>query len=490
MNHLILIILINIMTFSINIGTNVETTSYQLTGDLGTQSTFGLLLDRLLDNQEFRVNPPDIRDSILSIWSSTIFKPTTNNLNIPYIGIDTLNPENRDLKDRKILIGKRNSGNDVMSNSLLTSDYDILFYNTKLDVNNQTKISLLSGINSNNFQNSPFIKSQISGTSSSFEFNSNSNINISSSDNILINGFKLPSGDSAFNNRIITWNSNQNSMTFDNINNQLPSDIGTSSQPLDIYGDPVNVNGFELYFSDNRKSPVEIGDIKYGNTFESISISDMLKRIIYKYLPPMVSIKILPPYQMGYAEFGLVPSVNLEFSIFKRTLSTSIATLSNMLPSTYPAIISDNYITITDTASGFITSPLNTNGINFTISVNDGTQSTSSSVNLRGIYPYFYGFLNNSVINSSNLLNLTKLIEDKSDKDIAIQTSPGFFYFIYDSLYGDISEVLDINNNLVTFEYYEQTLSSPNGFWVNKNFKIYKIDNLSQDDITFYRFKY
>jgi hypothetical protein len=491
------------MTFSINTNTNIESTSYRLNGDIGHNSTFNNLLERLPNNIDGEINPVDIRDIMLSLFSSIVFKlTTTNDSNIPYIGIDTLNPNDKDLKGIKIFLGKR--GN-IISNSFISrwqayGDYDILFYNTKKDTQQQstTKISILSGINSSNFINAPFIQSQtIFGTSSvSFDFNSLGDLSLSSLDtydsNLLINDFKLPKSASASNNKVISWSSDENSMLFDSLNNQLSSTIGTSSQSLYIFGNPTNLNGYDFNFTDNRKSTIEIGDIKLGESFNNFSISEMLQRMIYQYLPPFSTIKILPPHEKRYVEVGTIPEISLEFSIFRRTFNTNVAALLNMNPGTYPAITSQNYLSITATASGLISSPLNTIGVTFSVIVGDGTQSTTSSTNIRGIYPYFYGFSSQGSINTSNILQLNKIIEDKSNKDIIIQPGSGFFYFIYDSLYGDLDEILsdtglDITNQ---FDDFEQTLSSPTGFWVNKTFKVYRINNLETNIPIIYKFKY
>jgi hypothetical protein len=485
------------MTFSINTDTDIESTSYQLSGDLGEQSTFNSLLGRLPNNIEGKINPVDIRDIMLSVWSSTVFKLTTaTGSNIPYIGIDTLKPDDKDLKGKKILLGKKQyQSNDTISDSLVNSDYDILFYNTKRDTQQQftTKINILSGINYSNFINAPFIQSQtIFGTSSvSFDFNSLGDINISSSD-ILINDYKLPNSASASNSKVISWSSNESSMVYDNLATQLASTIGTSSQTLDIFGNPTNINGYDFNFTDSRRCPIEIGDIKLGENFNNFNISELLQRIVYQYLPPISTIKILPPNDKGYVEVGIVPNISLEFSIFRRTFNTNVATLLNMNPGTHPAIISQNYSSITSTASGLIFSTLNTTGVTFSVTVSDGTQSTTSSTNIRGIYPYFYGFSSQGSINNSNISQLNKIIEDKSNKDIIIQPGSGFFYFIYDSVYGDLDKILnDIDIDVTNqFDEFEQTLSSPTGLWVNKTFKVYRISELETNIPIIYKFKY
>lgn len=478
------------MTFSINTGTNTESISYQITGFLGTQSQFDSLISRLPDNTDGFINPSDLRDFMLSTWSSTIFKLTTaTGSNVPYVGIDTLNPDDNDLKDKKILLGKKQyQSNDIVTDDLINSDYDVLFYNTKNDNQQQftTKISLLSGIT--NFQNSPFIQSQtIFGTTSvSFDFNSNEDINITSQE-IEINDYKLPNSASASDGKVISWSND--SMVYDNLTSQFPSTVGTSSQSLDIFGNPTNINGYDFNFTDNRKCSIEIGDVKLGESFINFSISEILQRMIYQYLPPISNIKLLPPNEKEYVEVGLTPNVVLEFSIFKRTLNTNTATLLNMIPGTFPAITTtQGYSSVNATASGLITSPLDISGVTFSITVSDGVQSTNSSTNIRGIYPYFYGFSSQESI--SNLSQLINLVESKSDKNIIIQPGSGFFYFIYDSDYPNLTEILDQDNLVVDFDLSTQTLSSPTGLWVNKEFKVYRINSLSTSIPIIFKFKY
>jgi hypothetical protein len=45
-----------------------------------------------------------------------------------------------------------------------------------------------------------------------------------------------------------------------------------------------------------------------------------------------------------YAEVGTYPTPVLSYTITKRTLSTETTALSNMIPSSYPSIVSNNQI--------------------------------------------------------------------------------------------------------------------------------------------------
>ena len=74
-------------------------------------------------------------------------------------------------------------------------------------------------------------------------------------------------------------------------------------------------------------------------------------------------------------------------------------------------------------------------------------------------------------------MGLTKLVEVQNDKEIYIIGNSGeYLYFIYDANYPDLSQIIDGNgNNIITF--FSQSvlsLSSPQSYWSNKLFKVYK----------------
>ena len=135
-------------TYSINVGSPTE--AHRL-------ATIEDVLNLLPDNLEKLVNPIDIRSVVYSTWENSVFKQLTGSASIEYIGI------HRDDIYNKIYFGKKQlSSNDIMSSSLLNSDVDTFFYNTKSDSNlsNQyTKISILSGTNSGWYNIAPYMRS-------------------------------------------------------------------------------------------------------------------------------------------------------------------------------------------------------------------------------------------------------------------------------------------------------------------------------------------
>ena len=477
-------------TFSINIGTSTEATSYPLV----SYSDVDYFLYSLIDNESKLINPQDLRDTILSLYSSSGFKVTNSAVSTKeYIGIDTLNPSDRDYK-KPILLGKRafsgtfsyTNSHDILSTFNFSNDgSDIYFYNTKRDTidNNETKIRILAGTSLGLHNNSPYLRTQrVTSTSSlSFDIVNTSifgNINVQSDyGTVSINDITFPtiseSSASASNLKTLKWNNGKlvwDDITYGNLNY-----IGMTGVDLQIFGTPVSVNGYSLLLDDSRLMPLKVNDMVVGTTFSQEPISEVIKKLLYTYLKPQCVIKILPPYNLGYSEVGTFPTPVVQYSITKRTYPTFAASLTNMIPGIYPAISTPGQVTQTSTSNGVVITPITTAVTTFTITVTDGTQSATASTSIKGIYPYFYGYSTLPSMTNIGLGSLTKLVEDKSSKNLIVSGS-GNLYFIYDSTYGTLSNIYDWNGNTASgsFSYATQIFSSPSGLWAAKQFYVYK----------------
>jgi len=485
-------------TFSINIGTSTESTSFQLVGGTGYSPDYLTdILDRLEDNTSKQISPTVLRDTLLSLYTSSPFKETSpTGSNTEYIGIDTLDPNGKDLK-KKIFIGKRSfsgtysyqSTDDIINSTLFGSDVDIFLFNTKIDTIPQTttRIGILSG-SSSNFGVYPFIQSQVvSGVSQSLslDFVNQSGDVILNSDYgfVSVNNTNFPgisqSTASASNGKVLFYENG--SLGWSDITIPSLSFIGTTGSQIDIYGTPVNVNSFPLEFTDSRMVPLVVSDITAGSTFSNQPITEMLRRIIYPYLGPKCTISILSPYNSGYVEVGTFPTPTIQFTITKRTLPTLLTSLGNMIPSVYPPISTAGQTTVTSTSNGIVISPVVSGSTIFTVGVTDGTQSSTATASLTGIYPFFYGFSTTNIMDSTNLGGLTKLVEPKGDKIIDI-SGTGNYYFVYDYDYGTLSNIYDSVGNTASgsFSSTYSVLSSPTGLWAGKQFYVYKWDSVPQ----------
>ena len=475
----------------------------------------------LADNTTSYIIPKYLRDALLSTWDSIAFKETmASGSSIYYIGIDsgeaddlTVKP-NRDLTVNKILIGKRSySGtqsytmsHDIMSKELIESDTDVYFYNTRPDIQSQqsTSVAFLAGTETELHQFAPYIQNQVvtspGGTnSSSLDFiapNGSIYIISKAQDNlggdmsigatVSINNIVFPSigTSSAYQSSVgvdkknLIWRNGE--LAWEQIEFPMVSWIGITGSRFNIYGSSVRCNSHPIEFTDSRFVASPIGDIALGSTFKSMSIADVIRKIVYEYLAPSCTLS-LGLGQSAYLEVGTFPTISLEYSMTKMTNATKPTRLINMIPSTLPAVTSSGQITVSGDARGVVITPLMATVSTFTIKASDGENTNSASVSVSGVYPYFYGFTSSTVLNIAALAFMQKSVEEKGNKSYDI-TGSGNFFFAYDADYGPLSQILDPSNaNIISsFSTSIRTLSSPTGLWASKQYRVYQLNGMPQ----------
>lgn len=336
------------VTYSINVGTNLE--AYR-------KSDIISVLKDIPDNTHKLISPKDIRDAFLSTWANSPFKQTKNTSGIEYIGIDSGNPANRDIK-QKILLGKRSYANlDIMTDNLLgNTRADIYIYNTKPDsylTQSSTKVAILAGTNSLLYENAPYIESRVVGSTNHFEFRNPSLFNgpisiFSSTGRVAINGILFPTvsenTSNAANGRILKYSGSYpngylkwSEITFDETN------VGTLGLPTNIYGSPVKLNGHSLEFVDSSVVPNTIGGVSAGFSFPSNSynspitatmqnwpLSEVLRKVLYPYVEPTLSLSVVDNATGStYAVAGSSITVNLTYllTIYPRTEDEYVSNL-------------------------------------------------------------------------------------------------------------------------------------------------------------------
>lgn len=441
-------------TFSINIGTPTE--AYR------KPDIYSVLQD-LPDNTSKLIAPKDVRDAVFSVWANSVFKQTTGTASIEYIGIDSNNPSNRDIK-QKIYIGKRNvAGTDIMSNSLLSNsnDTDIFFFNTKPDTSSQsiTKISILAGTNSTLYTYAPYLKSEfIAGTAGdklNLEIVNPSlyagPVNIySSTGRVAINNIIFPtvaeSSASASNGKILRYNGvyPNGSLIWSNDTVSI-ANIGATGSPTTIYGSPVLVNGFSLEFVEDTPMPLAVGGFDIGMTFSSGSymngtysqdwpIVAILDRILYPYIPPVLSLSLVNSV-LGtiYSEVGVTASLVFSYSITR--YSEDIAdsqilgtTFSGITFSALPGSILSGTLSGSTFSIGTASPPMVTK--NYVLQVSDSVVSAfthSATASVKFVTPTMHGFDFIEVIDISTATIVCSLLS----RDIIPAPGSQSVYFNY-----------------------------------------------------------
>ena len=422
-------------TFSINSGQLTETTR--------KPNIFSVLND-IQDNTQKLISPRDVRDAFLSTWANSPFKITTPNslANFEYIGIDSNNPNNRDIKE-KILLGKRSYGNlDVMSDYLLGSDTDIFLFNTKSDSlpQNSTKIGILSGTNSTLYRYAPYIESVVNSSETAVDLNiinpgTNSAINIlSTTGRVAINQVLFPTVaetfGSASDGRILRYRGSYPSgyLKWEDPTITLNT-IGTPGYATNIYGSTVSVNGYPIEFIDDDSVPNTIGGIQMGSSFSASSffntntstyqnwpVTEVLKELLYPYVPPVLELSVVNTVTgTTYAEVGTTASVviNSKITTYQRNNSEKIQNYQ-IIPNT-----SYTGLSFSGTPSSFVAHTILTTTYStvvgtktWTLNVSDSsliTFSYSKTVTIQYVYPVYYGFTS-SIITSINFNSIVSTL--------------------------------------------------------------------------------
>jgi hypothetical protein len=280
------------------------------------------VLNVLPDNTAKEISPKDVRDSVYTLWYNNILKPTSvSGSSVKYIGMDQYelrDSTSGDLMYPKMFFGKKQvSGQFIMNDNLLGQDVDFFFYNTKDNstaANYDTTIAILAGTGtylSNNALIAPSLQAKVvtdpNGSYLNFNISNSSfvqdpngtqsggDINIKSDKGFIsLNNFYFPKFSDHFGQAgsqkdgyvlKYKWVLDRAIGVWESAFSQSITDI-SSSGPVTISGNPVIINGFN--FSDSNIVATAIGGINAGETFSNVSVMDMIRRIVYTYVPPIV----------------------------------------------------------------------------------------------------------------------------------------------------------------------------------------------------------
>lgn len=467
-------------TFSINIG--------QLTEATRKPDIFSVLND-IQDNTQKLISPRDARDAVFSTWANSPFKVTTPNSlsNYEYIGLDSSNPSNRDIK-QKIFLGKRNFGGlDIMNTSLLNSDVDIFLFNTKQDSASQssTKMAILAGTNSNLYSVAPYLESKVNSDQSALDFNiinpsSNGAINLlSTTGRVAINGIIFPTAAetsaSASNGMILRYRGTYPNGYFKWEEPTISLNIiGTPGYPTEIYGSTVSVNGYSIEFIDDNLVPETLGGVLIGSSFSNNSfyngsgyqnwpVTEVLREVLYPYVPPVLHINAINndnPSNPSYAEIGTTSSITLTYSITTYARNTDEKINPYSITNTNIIGLSFSGVPGTILQSTYNTATFsNTTGLrNWVLSVNDSIQTYSLTASINFINPVYYGFT--SSILTNNYSSITKSITPYPGLSSSVSftyNGVGYLYFVYPAAtFTQLSQIQDPNGYIIYDYDYPQ----------------------------------
>jgi hypothetical protein len=493
-------------TYSINPGTPTE--AFKLT-DLTA------VLNELPDNTQKLINPHDIRDAIYTSWENIVFKPTSNNTNIEYVGID------RDDFFEKILLGKKETpANDTLSAGLLNSDIDIFFYNNKsqVDINKQnTSIGILSGNNNNlffygNTVSIPIIESKVvttlGGEVLQLDIKNSSNIvsgltsyggNINiytNNGNVLVNGIIFPklsenigvsdgyvlSAKNGNGGLYAQWTPNTSTVT-------SVSQSGTFS----ITANPFLINGYDAMFSSSVPTPTSFGGIAAGSTFSNVAVTEMIRSMLYPYIQPTLT---LTPYTPIVEVRSSSLTLTFSYTIIKYVASSTISTInSSPIFTTNDFTAAINFLNAAPTSprsytgtTSFVSPGINS-VLSFTLSARDSSGTYSVRTTVTPVYPIFYGTTTVATNSQSGVQSIlgtfSKILSSNPNQTVVLGGNGVCIYYLVPRIYnlsgsmsgfyeGSSASFFDLKNvfrgNATPFT---MSLTSPSSLWSNIVYNCY-----------------
>lgn len=226
----------------------------------------------------------------------------------------------------------------------------------------------------------------------------------------------------------------------------------------------------QVTYTNSTQVPESHGGVSSGETFNEATMSEMFDKILYPYIAPYVSLSVSPSNYLR--EYGTsIASIDLTASLTEGT--NNITTLTFYKDGTSLTSISDPTSSKIYTDDGGITGD---SSVTYQAEVTDGTQTNSSYKTYNFVYPYYHG-TGAPGLTPSEIQNLTKLIESKSDKTVSESPSSEVYYFAYPSSYGSLSTILDENGFDITSDFTEtvETFSANDG--TNQDYYVYEFNN-------------
>lgn len=199
---------------------------------------------------------------------------------------------------------------------------------------------------------------------------------------------------------------------------------------------PVKPSASEKY-TNATPTPIAVGGIAKGTTFDNKSMSEMFDALLYPYVAP--SNLVLNASEMnGTFEQGTTITLNSISWSFSKNSGTPSKLVLKILGETDIVVASGNVATSgTYKLSKSITASTNAHLV---LTYEKGTIN-SNTVYATFVYPYYYGVGDVG----TDPETLTKLVQSKGTKTLSFSPNKQHIIFAYPKSYGDLKSIKDSN---------------------------------------------
>lgn len=214
-------------------------------------------------------------------------------------------------------------------------------------------------------------------------------------------------------------------------------------------------------YSNDTPTVNALGGVDAGATFDNVPITDMLTKILYPYVAPVIGTTTSSP-NGGCFENGSTQTITAVTSLVtKKSASISKVELlqGSTVLKTHSAIPNGGNISFTGLSIAIDKSSASKN---LTVKVTDSENKsyTKNTGTFSFVYPYYYGAIEaTTAISEAVIEGLTKKVESKGNKAWTFTLNNQKAVFAYPKSYGTLKSIIDANNFTVTDTFTRLELS-------------------------------
>ena len=240
--------------------------------------------------------------------------------------------------------------------------------------------------------------------------------------------------------------------------NGITKRVKANKLVTDMIGTKLSDNYYskdDLNFDENMIVPTSLGGIKEGTNIGNLSVQDVLTKLLFPYIAPIVSASIVKNPNKSICEYGEnITLTGINGNVTKKSDKiTSVAFLDS-------TTILKQFTTNVENGGSFnysFTTPIiissNLSSTRFRMMVTDisGNNTYANTSSITFCYPYYFGVIeDNQEITSDLFNNFTKKIETKGNKSNSYTTNNQCMVIAYPKSYGTLKKILDQNSFDIT----------------------------------------
>lgn len=234
----------------------------------------------------------------------------------------------------------------------------------------------------------------------------------------------------------------------------LKEKLDTVEEGANNYVHPDSHESGMVTYTNEEPTVNALGGIAAGTTFNNMTVEQVLNKLLYPYIAPLITAKASP--NGGTYEKGASVSVS--------TITATVTKKSEAITKVEVFDGSTSLGSDTSGASGSIAFTVNqtvTSNKSFAAKVTDASGKTVSANTgtFSFVYPYYLGVMNVDTPTEELVETLTKLVEAKGNKTKPFTADNQFMVFAYPKSYGNIKTILDPNSFDVTATWTKHELS-------------------------------